>query len=130
MDNKKEFLFMKKHLLLLNRLVREQFKKHIIKTPSKLSFEETKILFDGLFKKNDKHYEPVNEIKVIINTEPFKLIKNPAHSAKEIKEAKKDKKLEDMKRFLKGYKPMNRAYLRQMEEKKAKEEAKKAKAEI
>jgi hypothetical protein len=66
-------LQMKKHLLLLNRLVKEQMKKILIKTPSKLTDEEVKKYFDMLFKKKEDYYIPKQKSTIInIDEEEFK----------------------------------------------------------
>lgn len=49
----------KKHLLLLNRLMREQLKKEIIPVPSKLSEDDVNAYFNRLFVKKDEHYVPI-----------------------------------------------------------------------
>jgi hypothetical protein len=89
----------KKHLLLLNRIIRAETKKDIIPTPSKLSEEEVDSFFSKLFVKKDDYYIPIkNKMEIKIDEELFKgLIKKP----KMAKEAKpmmtKEQKAEEKK---------------------------------
>ena len=89
----------KKHLLLLNRIIRAETKKDIIPTPSKLSEAEVDSFFNKLFVKKDDYYVPIkNKMEIKIDEELFKgLIKKP----KMAKEAKpmmtKEQKAEEKK---------------------------------
>ena len=89
----------KKHLLLLNRIIRAETKKDIIPTPSKLSEAEVDSFFNKLFVKKDDYYVPIkNKMEIKIDEELFKgLIKKP----KMAKEAKpmmtKEEKAEEKK---------------------------------
>lgn len=89
----------KKHLLLLNRIIRAETKKDIIPTPSKLSEAEVNSFFNKLFVKKDDYYVPIkNKMEIKIDEELFKgLIKKP----KMAKEAKpmmtKEQKAEEKK---------------------------------
>lgn len=79
----------KKHLLLLNRIMRTELKKDIIPTPSKLPEEEVNKYFERLFVKKDDYYIPVkSKVNIKIDEELFKgLIKKP--KIKEVKKAEK-----------------------------------------
>jgi len=81
----------KKHLLLLNRIMRTELKKDIIKTPSKLTEEEVDKYFNRLFIKKGEYYVPIkSKIEIKIDEELFKnLIKKP--KKKEVKEVEKPK---------------------------------------
>jgi len=89
----------KKHLLLLNRIIRKEAKADIIPTPSKLSEAEVDSFFNKLFVKKDDYYIPIkNKMEIKIDEELFKgLIKKP----KMAKEAKpmmtKEQKAEEKK---------------------------------
>jgi hypothetical protein len=89
----------KKHLLLLNRIIRKEAKADIIPTPSKLSEAEVDSFFSKLFVKKDDYYIPIkNKMEIKIDEELFKgLIKKP----KMAKEAKpmmtKEEKAEEKK---------------------------------
>lgn len=89
----------KKHLLLLNRIIRKEAKADIIPTPSKLSEAEVDSFFNKLFVKKDDYYVPIkNKMEIKIDEELFKgLIKKP----KMAKEAKpmmtKEQKAEEKK---------------------------------
>jgi UDP-galactopyranose mutase len=78
----------KKHLLLLNRLMRAELKKDIIPTPSKLSDDEVETYFKRLFVEKEGYWSPIkNKVSLDIDEELFKsLIKQP--KMKEIKETK------------------------------------------
>jgi hypothetical protein len=73
----------KKHLLLLNRLMRTELKKDIIPVPSKLTEEEVNNFFERLFVKKtdgeDEYYVPIkSKVELKIDEELFKgLIKKP-----------------------------------------------------
>jgi hypothetical protein len=69
----------KKHLLLLNRIMRAELKKDIIPTPSKLPEDEVNKYFKMLFIQKDGYYVPIkNKVSLEINEELFKdLIKKP-----------------------------------------------------
>jgi hypothetical protein len=81
----------RKHLLLLNRIMRTELKKDIIKTPSKLTEEEVDKYFNRLFIKKDEYYIPIkSKIEIKIDEQLFKnLIKKP--KKKEVKEVEKPK---------------------------------------
>jgi hypothetical protein len=89
----------KKHLLLLNRIIRAETKKDIIPTPSKLNEADVNSYFNKLFVKKDDYYVPIkNKMEIKIDEELFKgLIKKP----KMAKEAKpmmtKEQKAEEKK---------------------------------
>jgi hypothetical protein len=92
----------KKHLLLLNRIMRAELKKDIIPTPSKLTEAEVNEYFKKLFVKREDHYIPVkNKISLEINEELFKglIKKKRSQMTKEErvveKEEKKKKELEE-----------------------------------
>jgi len=84
----------RKHLLLLNRIMRNELKKDIIKTPSKITDEEVDKYFTRLFVKKDDYYIPIkSKIEINIDEELFKnLIKKP--KKKEVKEVEKPKEKE------------------------------------
>ena len=84
----------KKHLLLLNRIMRTELKKDIIPTPSKLPEEEVNKYFMRLFVKKDDYYVPVkSKVNIKIDEELFKgLIKKP--KMKEVKETEQPKENE------------------------------------
>jgi hypothetical protein len=79
----------KKHLLLLNRIMRTELKKDIIPAPSKLTEEEINQYFNKLFVKKDNYYVPIKtKTEIMIDEEQFKdLIKR-----KKTKEEKKQRK--------------------------------------
>jgi hypothetical protein len=79
----------KKHLLLLNRIMRAELKKDIIPVPSKLTEEEVNKYFERLFVKKDDYYVPVkSKLELNIDEGLFKdLIKK-----KKTKEEAKDEK--------------------------------------
>jgi hypothetical protein len=81
----------RKHLLLLNRIMRTELKKDIIKTPSKITEDEVDKYFNRLFIKKDDYYVPIkSKIEIKIDEELFKnLIKKP--KKKEVKEVEKPK---------------------------------------
>jgi hypothetical protein len=67
----------KKHLLLLNRLMRTELKKDIIPVPSKLSEEEVNKYFERLFVKKtegeEEYYIPIkSKVELKIDEELFK----------------------------------------------------------
>lgn len=69
----------KKHLLLLNRIMRAELKKDIIPTPSKLTEADINSYFNKLFMKKDDYYVPVkNKMEIKIDETLFmNLIKKP-----------------------------------------------------
>lgn len=73
----------KKHLLLLNRIIRAETKKDIIPTPSKLTEDDVNKYFKMLFIKKDGYYTPIkNKLELKIDEELFKgLIKKPKMKA-------------------------------------------------
>lgn len=93
----------KKHLLLLNRIIRAETKKDIIPVPSKLSEDEVDKYFKQLFVKKDDYYVPIkNKLEIAIDEKLFEeLIKKPkvkVVKTKEDKEAMKEmKKVEQAK---------------------------------
>lgn len=86
----------KKHLLLLNRIMRKEIQADIIPTPSKLTEADVNSYFNKLFVKKDDYYVPIkNKMEIKVDEELFKgLIKKP-------KEAKpmmtKEQKVEEKK---------------------------------
>jgi len=63
----------KKHLLLLNRLLRQELKLVLIKTPSKLDDNKVNELFDKIFIKKDDYYVPkTNNEKLLVKEDLFK----------------------------------------------------------
>ena len=88
----------KKHLLLLNRIMRTELKKDIIPTPSKLTEEEINQYFNKLFVKKDNYYVPIKtKAEIMIDEELFKdLIKKPKtkEEKKTEKEVEKEKEKE------------------------------------
>ena len=91
---------MKKHLLLLNRIMRAELKKDIIPTPSKLTEEEVNQYFNKLFVKKDDYYVPIKtKAEIMIDEELFKdLVKKPkAIKTKEEKKQEKDMQKEKEK---------------------------------
>jgi len=95
----------KKHLLLLNRLMRTELKKDIIPVPSKLSEEEVNKFFERLFVKKtdgeDEYYVPMkSKVELKIDEELFKgLIKKPKVKKQPTQEDKtKMKEEEKMKK--------------------------------
>ena len=91
----------KKHLLLLNRIMRAELKKDIIPTPSKLPEADVNYFFSKLFVKKDDYYIPLkNKMEIKIDEELFKgLIKKPKMKTekpvekKEVEEPKEVKKV-------------------------------------
>jgi hypothetical protein len=65
---------MKKHLLLLNRLHKQQLKKELIPTPTKLSKEEITKYFNSLFTQKDNYYIPKLSTELKLNEADFKAI--------------------------------------------------------
>jgi hypothetical protein len=80
----------KKHLLLLNRIMRAEIKKDIIPVPSKLTEEEVNQYFNKLFVKKEYYYVPIKtKTEIMIDEEQFKdLIKKP--KTKEEKKTEKE----------------------------------------
>ena len=89
----------KKHLLLLNRIMRAELKKDIIPTPSKLTEEEVNQYFNKLFVKKDDYYVPIKtKAELKIDEEQFKeLIKKPRTLAQRTEEKKKEKEVQSEK---------------------------------
>lgn len=87
----------KKHLLLLNRIMRAELKKDIIPVPSKLTEEEVNKYFERLFVKitkgSDDYYIPVkSKVELKIDEELFKgLIKKKKTLAQRTEEKKDEK---------------------------------------
>ena len=65
---------MKKHLLLLNRLHKQQLKNELIPTPTKLSKEEITKYFNSYFTQKDNYYIPKLTTQLKLNEEDFKAI--------------------------------------------------------
>jgi len=87
----------KKHLLLLNRIMRAELKKDIIPTPSKLTEEEVNQYFNKLFVKKDEYYVPIKtKANIMIDEEPFKtiLMKKPKMKKDKDMNEKKEKEKE------------------------------------
>lgn len=90
----------RKHLLLLNRIMRTELKKDIIPIPSKLTEEEVNKYFERLFVKKDDYYVPIkSKVELNIDEEQFKgLIKKPkVMRTKEEKKQEKDTQKEKEK---------------------------------
>jgi hypothetical protein len=85
----------KKHLLLLNRIIRAETKKDIIQTPSKLTEEDINKYFKMLFIEKDGYFAPIkNKLELKVDEELFKgLIKQPKMKA--MKPMKEPKIMED-----------------------------------
>ena len=82
----------KKHLLLLNRIMRAELKKDIIPVPSKLTEEEVNQYFNKLFVKKDDYYVPVkNKVSLSIDEELFKDLIKKKKSAMTAEENVKEK---------------------------------------
>ena len=89
----------KKHLLLLNRIMRAELKKDIIPTPSKLTEEEVNQYFSKLFVKKDDYYVPIKtKAEIMIDEEQFKtLIKKPKTLVQRNEDKKQQKEVEKEK---------------------------------
>jgi hypothetical protein len=93
----------KKHLLLLNRIMRAELKREIIPTPSKLTEEEINDYFNKLFVKktegSDDYYIPVNnKVSLSIDEELFKgLIKRKKTLTERAEEKMTEKEQQKMK---------------------------------
>ena len=87
----------KKHLLLLNRIIRAETKKDIIPTPSKLTEEDVNKYFKMLFIEKDGYYAPIkNKLELKVDEELFKgLIKQPKMKEPKMKVMKEPKVMED-----------------------------------
>jgi hypothetical protein len=87
----------KKHLLLLNRIMRAELKREIIPTPSKLTEEEINDYFNKLFVKKTEgsydYYIPVNnKVSLSIDKELFKgLIKKKKTKEEKMTEKEQQK---------------------------------------
>lgn len=106
----------KKHLLLFNRIIREQVKTALIPTPSKLTEEEVNKYFDRLFVKKDDYYVPIkSKIELKIDEELFKdlIKKKKTKEEKNIeKEMMKEKEKEMTKTIvLSIYKKFEKEYV-------------------
>ena len=89
----------KKHLLLLNRIIRAETKNELIPVPSKLTESEVNSYFNKLFVKKDDYYIPVkNKMEIAIDEDLFKnLIKKPkAKMTAEDKQKEKESKTKAM----------------------------------
>lgn len=76
MSSKKEINIKKKYLLLLNRIHREQLKKRLVKTPTKLTDEEVNTQFNRLFKAKEDYFVPKKlKTKLYINEDDFKKLR-------------------------------------------------------
>jgi hypothetical protein len=63
----------KRYILLFNRIIRREFKKDLILTPSKLTEEQINIAFDKIFEKKNHYYVPKNKlIKIDFDENEFK----------------------------------------------------------
>lgn len=95
----------KKHLLLLNRLMRAELKKDIIPTPSKLTEDDInkyfKMLFKPLEEEGTTYYMPIkNKVSLNIDESLFKsLIKKPKMKAVKEPKMKEDKMVEAEKKM-------------------------------
>jgi hypothetical protein len=88
----------KKHLLLLNRIMRAELKKDIIPVPSKLTEEEVNQYFNKLFVKKDDYYVPIkNKVSLSIDEELFKDLIKKKKSAMTTEEKVKDKEMKKQK---------------------------------
>lgn len=93
-------LNMRKHLLLLNRLMRSELKKDIIPTPSKLTEDDVNKYFKMLFKPLEEegitYYMPIkNKVSLNIDESLFKeLIKKPKVKAVKAVKTEEEKKNE------------------------------------
>jgi hypothetical protein len=87
----------KKHLLLLNRIIRAETKKDIIPTPSKLTEEDVNKYFKMLFIEKDGYFAPIkNKLELKVDEELFKgLIKQPKMKAMKVVKVKEPKIMED-----------------------------------
>lgn len=119
----------KKHLLLLNRIMRTELKTEIIPTPSKLNEEEVNDLFKKLFIKKDDYYVPIkSKVELNIDEELFKALKPKTKEDKvKIKEEVKMKKDEMQKSVSMGvYNKFIKDFIKPMQDKrKAGEDVKK-----
>jgi microtubule-associated protein 1 len=133
----------KKHLLLLNRLMRTELKKDIIPVPSKLSEEEVNKFFERLFVKKtdgeDEYYVPIkSKVELKIDEELFKgLIKKPKviktkEDKTKMKEEEKMKKEEIQKSVsISVYNKFIKDFIKPMQDKrKAGEDVKKDEMEV
>jgi len=97
----------KKHLLLLNRIMRAELKAEIIPIPSKLTEEEVNQYFSKLFVKKDDYYVPIkSKVELKIDEELFKGLikrKKTAEEKKTEKEIQKEKEKEMIKSISLGY---------------------------
>jgi hypothetical protein len=86
----------KKHLLLLNRIMRTELKTEIITTPSKLTEQEVNDLFKKLFVRKEDYYIPIkSKVELNIDEELFKQLKPKTKEDKtKMKEESKMKKEE------------------------------------
>lgn len=121
----------KKHLLLLNRIMRAELKREIIPTPSKLTEAEINEYFSKLFVKKEDYYIPVNnKVSLSIDEELFKgLIKRKKTKEDKMTEKEQQKmKEKEMKTNLINvfYKKFeNEFVVPYVEKKRAKEDFKK-----
>jgi hypothetical protein len=83
----------RKHLLMLNRIIRAETKADIIPTPSKLSEEDVNKYFKMLFIEKDGYYVPIkNKVSLNIDEELFKgLIKQPKMKQPKVKPTAEEK---------------------------------------
>jgi hypothetical protein len=88
----------KKHLLLLNRIMRAELKKDIVPVPSKLTEGEVTQYFNKLFVKKDDYYVPIkNKVSLSIDEELFKDLIKKKKSAMTAEEKVKDKEMKKQK---------------------------------
>jgi hypothetical protein len=118
----------KKHLLLLNRIMRSELKKDIIPIPSKLTEEEVNQYFNKLFVKKDDYYVPIKtKTEIMIDEEQFKDLikrKKTKEEKKTEKELEKEKDKEISKKItLSVYKKFEKEFVEPyVNKKKAKED--------
>ena len=98
----------KKHLLLLNRIMRAELKKDIIPTPSKLPEADVNSFFSKLFVKKDDYYIPLkNKMEIKIDEELFKgLIKKPKMKTEKPVQKKEIEKPKEVKKVNKSNLPI------------------------
>ena len=118
-----EVKYYKKHLLLLNRLIRASIKDYLIKTPSKLSDQDTITLFNKLFVRKENHFVPI-DMPVNIKHDEFKKIKVPKIS-KITKTTKTTKAPKPTKAQKKALEEEEKLKVEEEEKLKVEEEAKK-----
>jgi hypothetical protein len=90
----------KRHLLLLNRILRQELKVHLFTTPSKLDEAQVNKLFDATFKKKDDYYVPnTMNTKLLLHEDLFKNLYK-----RKVKKSEPKKTEENIKhKIIKGY---------------------------